>query len=69
MLAMAAEEGLQMLLLDVKAAFLNGRLDETIFMSQPEGLVVEDRPHHVYRLRKALYELKQASRAWRKVIK
>ena len=68
-LAMATDEGLEMLLLDVKAAFLNGRLDETIFMSQPEGFVVEDRPHHVYRLRKALYGLKQASRAWRKVIK
>ena len=69
MLAMAADEELEMLLLDVKAAFLNGRLDETIFMSQPEGFDVKDRPHHVYRLRKALYGLKQAPRSWCKVIK
>lgn len=58
MLATAPDEGMKILLLDVKAAFLNGHLDETILMSHPEGFVVTDRPHHVYRLRKALYGLK-----------
>ena len=38
-------------------------------MSQPEGFVVENRTHHLYRLCKALYGVKQASRVWRKVIK
>lgn len=57
-----------MLLLDVKAAFLNGTLDETIFMTQPERYLNNERRDHVYRLFKALYGLKQASRAWRKVI-
>ncbi|GJX69357.1 retrovirus-related pol polyprotein from transposon TNT 1-94 [Tanacetum coccineum] len=48
----------------VKTAFLNGELKEEVYVSQPKGFVDPDRPHHVYRLKKALYELKQAPRAW-----
>ena len=68
MLAFAVQEDLEMLLLDVKAAFLNGELDEVIFMEQPEGYVIKVRETMVYRLLKAIYGLKQASRAWRKLI-
>ncbi|GKB13010.1 integrase, catalytic region, zinc finger, CCHC-type containing protein, partial [Tanacetum coccineum] len=45
-------------------AFLNGDLKEEVYVSQPEGFVDLDHLTHVYRLKKALYDLKQAPRAW-----
>ncbi|GJX55506.1 retrovirus-related pol polyprotein from transposon TNT 1-94 [Tanacetum coccineum] len=50
--------------MDVKTAFLNGPLKEEVFVQQPDGFVDPDFPNHVYRLKKALYSLKQAPRAW-----
>ncbi|GKB48790.1 retrovirus-related pol polyprotein from transposon TNT 1-94 [Tanacetum coccineum] len=50
--------------MDVKTAFLNGKLKKEVYVSQPEGFVDPDHPTHVYRLKKALYGLKQAPRAW-----
>ena len=67
-LAFAAQEQLEMVLLDVKAEFLNGKLDEKIFMEQPEGDIVKGKENFVYELLKAPYGLKQASSACRKVI-
>ncbi|GJW31482.1 retrovirus-related pol polyprotein from transposon TNT 1-94 [Tanacetum coccineum] len=46
--------------MDVKIAFLNGELKEEVYVSQPEGFVDLDHPTHVYRLKKAVYALKQA---------
>nr|GFA70640.1 retrovirus-related Pol polyprotein from transposon TNT 1-94 [Tanacetum cinerariifolium] len=50
--------------MDVKTAFLNGILREEVHVSQPDGFVDPDNPNHVYSLKKALYMLKQAPRAW-----
>ncbi|GJT06584.1 retrovirus-related pol polyprotein from transposon TNT 1-94 [Tanacetum coccineum] len=50
--------------MDVKTAFLNDELREVVYVSQPEVFVDQDNPNHVYRLKKALYDLKQVLRAW-----
>ncbi|GJR79771.1 retrovirus-related pol polyprotein from transposon TNT 1-94 [Tanacetum coccineum] len=50
--------------MDFKTAFLNGELKEVVYVSQPEGFIDQGYPFHVYKLKKALYDLKQAPRAW-----
>ena len=62
LLALAAQKQWKIYQLDVKSAFLNGYLDEEIFVEQPEGFVADMKK--VYLLKKALYGLKQAPRAW-----
>ncbi|GKD73875.1 retrovirus-related pol polyprotein from transposon TNT 1-94 [Tanacetum coccineum] len=49
--------------MDVNIAFLNGILREDVYISQPDRFVDQDNPNHVYKLKKALYRLKQAPRA------
>uniref|UniRef100_A0ACD5Y6T1 Uncharacterized protein n=1 Tax=Avena sativa TaxID=4498 RepID=A0ACD5Y6T1_AVESA len=64
LLAVAAQMGWQVHHLDVKSAFLNGELQEEVFVTQPPGFVVEGQDSKVLKLHKALYELRQAPRAW-----
>ena len=50
--------------MDVKSAFLNGYINELVYVEQPPSFEDENKPNHVYKLRKTLYVLKQAPRAW-----
>ena len=54
--------------MDVKTAFLNGIIQEEIYVEQPQGFEIHERESHVCRLKKALYGLKQAPRAWYSMI-
>ncbi|GKA43538.1 auxin efflux carrier component 2 [Tanacetum coccineum] len=64
LIAIAAIHNLIIHQMDVKTAFLNGELDEEIYMQQPEGFVVKGQEHKVYKLVKSLYDLKQAPKQW-----
>ena len=50
--------------MDMKTTFLNGEIEEEVYVEQPDGFIVHGKESHVCRLKKALYGLKQAPRAW-----
>ena len=50
--------------MDVKSTFLNGDLEEEVYIEQPEGFILRNDANLVCKLKKALYSLKQAPRAW-----
>nr|GEU56723.1 retrovirus-related Pol polyprotein from transposon TNT 1-94 [Tanacetum cinerariifolium] len=63
-LAYAAYMGFMVYQMDVKSAFLNGKISEEVYVQQPPGFESSEFPNHVCKLDKALYGLKQAPRAW-----
>ena len=64
MLALVASGMWEVHHMDVKSAFLNGKLQEEVYVQQPPGFQSSKHPGKVLRLSKALYGLKQAPRAW-----
>jgi hypothetical protein len=50
--------------MDVKTTFLNGEIEEEVYIEQPDGFVIHDKESHVCRLKMAFYGLKQPPRAW-----
>ena len=63
-LAYASSKNIKVYQMDVKSSFLNGELEEEVYMEQLDGFQVQEAVNHVYGLKKALYGLKQAPRAW-----
>nr|GFB45185.1 hypothetical protein [Tanacetum cinerariifolium] len=63
-LAYAAHKSFTVFQMDMKTVFLYGSLKEDVYVCQPEGFIDADHPSHVYKLKKALYGIKQAPRAW-----
>ena len=63
-LAFAASKGFKVFQMDVKSAFLNGFIEEEVYVKQPPGFENLKFPNRDYKLQKALYGLKQSPRAW-----
>lgn len=64
LLALAAQNEWEVHHLDVKTTFLNGEIEEEVYVTQPEGYEKKGKERMVYRIMKALYGLRQAPRAW-----
>jgi hypothetical protein len=64
LLAFSVAKEFKLYQMDVKSAFLNGVLEEEVYVRQPSGFESEKYPHRAYKLRKVLYGWKQAPRAW-----
>ena len=64
LLSIAAHYDYEIWQMDVKTMFLNGHLEDTIHMVQPEGFVVQGQKQKVCKLQRSIYGLKQASRSW-----
>jgi hypothetical protein len=63
-ISLAAQNSWRIFQMDVKSAFLNGVLQEDVYLEQPPGFVKKGEEKKVYKLKKALYGLKQSPRAW-----
>jgi hypothetical protein len=50
--------------MDVKYAFLNGNLEEEVYIEQPKGFLLSENKDHVCKFKKSLYGINQAPRAW-----
>eukprot|EP00253_Pinus_taeda_P005890 PITA_05890 len=63
-LALSSFQKFKVFQMDVKSTFLNGDLEEDVYIEKPDGFILGNDPNLVCRLKKALYGLKQAPRAW-----
>ena len=64
LLAYAAYKGFKVYQMDVKSIFLNGILEEEVYIEQPEGFVDKNNKEKVCKLHKAIHGLNKAPRAW-----
>ncbi|GKA45101.1 retrovirus-related pol polyprotein from transposon TNT 1-94 [Tanacetum coccineum] len=64
LLAIACVNDFKLYQMDVKSAFLNGFINEEVYIAQPSGFIDFEKPNYVYKLKKALYGLKQTPKAW-----
>jgi len=64
LLAFTCMSGFKLFQMDVKSAFLNGIINEEVYVEQPSGFEDHQHPNHLYKLKKALYGIKQAPRQW-----
>jgi hypothetical protein len=64
MISLSAQKKWSIHHMDVNNSFLNGYLEEEVFLKQPQGFEVQGKDHQVYKLKKALYDLKQTPRTW-----
>ena len=64
LLAFAAANNFEIHQVDVKSAFLNGELEETIYMRQPKGFTAKGKEDWVWQLNQTLYGLRQSGRVW-----
>nr|GEV42799.1 retrovirus-related Pol polyprotein from transposon TNT 1-94 [Tanacetum cinerariifolium] len=63
LLAYACALDFKLFQMDVKSAFVNGFINEEVYLAQPPGFIDIEKPNHVYKLKKSLYGLKQAPKA------
>jgi Reverse transcriptase (RNA-dependent DNA polymerase) len=68
-LAIAAQFNLELQQINVKGVYLNGILDETVYMWQPEGFIEKGKESYVCKLEKGIYGLKQSGRLWFQTLK
>jgi hypothetical protein len=66
LLAFAIQKGMLIHQMDVTTAFLNGKLEEDVFMDQPEGYIIPGKEDLVCHLKRSIYGLKQSPRCWNK---
>ena len=64
LMALSVQHGLTVHQIDVTTAFLNGKLEEEVYMQQPNGFVCQGKEKHVCKLKKSIYGLKQSPRCW-----
>jgi hypothetical protein len=63
-ISFVASMGWKLHQMDVKTTILNGEIEEEVYIEQPDGFVIHEKESHVCRLKRSLYELKQAPQAW-----